>query len=64
MRGNHDAAVAQAPLPTMRPDARVAVEWTRSQLDAAQLDFLQRLPLTQHHGELLFAHASAWDPAG
>jgi len=62
--GNHDSAVVQGASPTMRPDARRVVEWTRAQLDAAQLDFLASLPLTQERGELLFVHANAWYPAG
>jgi diadenosine tetraphosphatase ApaH/serine/threonine PP2A family protein phosphatase len=62
--GNHDAAVARGPLPTMRMDARYVVEWTRERLDAAQLEFLARLPLSQTLGEVLFVHANAHDPAG
>lgn len=62
--GNHDAAVARGPSPTMRPDARTVVEWTRSQLDVEQIDFLAALPLQQEMGELLFVHANAYNPAG
>lgn len=62
VRGNHDAAVAQAPTPTMRADARFVVDWTRERLDADQLGFLTRLPLTHERGELLFVHANAFDP--
>ena len=61
--GNHDAAVAQGPAPNMRPDARHVVEWTMAQLNPAQRDFLVQLPMTQEHGELLFVHANATDPA-
>ena len=32
--GNHDAAVVQGPLPTMIPEARQVVDWTRARLDA------------------------------
>jgi diadenosine tetraphosphatase ApaH/serine/threonine PP2A family protein phosphatase len=60
--GNHDAAVVQGALPTMRLDAREAVDWTRAQLDPAQIDFLASLPLAQTSGELLFVHASAHQP--
>lgn len=63
VQGNHDAAVAQAPGPQMRPDARRVVEWTQAQLSAAQRDFLAGLPLTQAHGDLLFVHANAAAPA-
>jgi diadenosine tetraphosphatase ApaH/serine/threonine PP2A family protein phosphatase len=63
VQGNHDAAVALAPGPQMRPDARRVVEWTQAQLNAAQRDFLCSLPLTQQHGEVLFVHANADEPA-
>ncbi len=62
--GNHDQAVVQGPSPTMRPEARRVVEWTRAQLDAAQIEFLAGLPMTQAWGELLFVHANAYNPAG
>ena len=41
-----------------------AIDWTRSQLTAAQSDFLTRLPLTFNDNDRLFVHASAHDPAG
>jgi diadenosine tetraphosphatase ApaH/serine/threonine PP2A family protein phosphatase len=62
VQGNHDAAVASGPLPTMIPEARVVVEWTRERLDAAQLAFLGALPLSRVEGEVLFVHANAWAP--
>ncbi|MDM4764675.1 metallophosphoesterase family protein [Pelomonas sp. SE-A7] len=62
--GNHDSAVARGALPSMREDARAAIEWTRSQLGRHHLDFLQQLPMTQRRGELLFVHANAYDPGG
>lgn len=64
VQGNHDAAVVRGALPSMRIDARTVVEWTRSQLDATQIDFLASLPLSQETGELLFVHANAYAPAG
>ncbi len=64
VQGNHDAAVARGALPTMRPDARRVVEWTREQLDPSQLDFLASLPLQQVVGEVLYVHANAFDPPG
>jgi diadenosine tetraphosphatase ApaH/serine/threonine PP2A family protein phosphatase len=60
--GNHDLAVLQGPLPTMHPDARAAVEWTRAQLDATQLAFLATLPMSARLGECLFVHANAYAP--
>lgn len=62
--GNHDQAVVRGAAPGMRPDARYVVEWTRDQLDAAQLDFLASLPMTQQHGDQFYVHANAWAPAG
>jgi len=61
--GNHDAAVVQGPLPTMVPEAREVVEWTRAQLDAEQLAFLSGLPMSITEGDMLFVHASAHTPA-
>src|SRR6476661_5824573 len=64
VQGNHDAAVAQGPQPSMVADARAVVAWTRGRLDAGQLDFLTALPLSQVEGDALFVHANAWAPAG
>lgn len=63
VQGNHDAAVARGPLPTMRAEARYVIGWTREQLDGAQLDFLASLPLTCERGEVLYVHANAYEPA-
>ena len=60
--GNHDAAVVQTIRKQMHAEALEAVEWTRAQLDARQLAFLQDLPLTVEHNGCLFVHASAWNP--
>jgi predicted phosphodiesterase len=64
VQGNHDQAVVQGASATMRPDPRYVIEWTRERLNAAQLDFLAGLPMTATHGDILFVHANAWDPAG
>lgn len=61
--GNHDAGAAQAPSPTMRPDARKVIEWTQAQLDEKQLGWLRRLPLSVTDGNMLFVHANAFAPA-
>lgn len=63
VQGNHDQAVVLGASPGMRPEPRYVVEWTRGRLDAAQIDFLASLPLTQRFGDLLFVHANAWAPA-
>src|SRR5580692_11688631 len=47
--GNHDAAAA--------------IAWTRGKLDAAQRNFLEKLPLTVEDGDRLYVHASADEPA-
>jgi predicted phosphodiesterase len=60
--GNHDAAVVQGPLPTMIPEARQVVEWTRDQLDADQLAFLATLPMSASDGDRLYVHANAFAP--
>ena len=63
VQGNHDAAVATGPQPSMVADARAVVAWTRDRLDTAQVAFLAALPLTHVEGEVLFVHANAWAPA-
>ena len=62
--GNHDSAIVTGPLPSMRDDAREAILWTRSQLDASQLDFLAGLPMYREREDCLFVHANAFDPQG
>jgi len=61
--GNHDDAIASGTA-GMNAIAAAAIDWTRSQLTAAQSDFLARLPLTFDDNDRLFVHASADDPAG
>jgi diadenosine tetraphosphatase ApaH/serine/threonine PP2A family protein phosphatase len=60
--GNHDSAACGAP-ERMNDEAALAIEWTRTQLDAAQREFLAGLPLTAQEGERLYVHASAAMPA-
>ncbi|HZW20665.1 metallophosphoesterase family protein [Noviherbaspirillum sp.] len=62
VQGNHDIAVTQAASKHMNPQAREVVEWTRAQLNEEQLQFLDKLPLTQEHNNLLFVHATAAEP--
>jgi len=61
--GNHDAAVVQGPLPTMIPEARQVVEWTRERLDAEQLAFLAAMPMSVSDGDRMFVHANAFAPS-
>ncbi len=63
IQGNHDLATVLGANEAMRPDARAVIEWTRAQLDAQQLSFLESLPLSRRHGERLFVHANAYAPA-
>ena len=63
VQGNHDAATVRGASPAMRDEPRLVVDWTRSQLDEAQLGFLDQLPLTAQVDEVLFVHANAWAPA-
>ncbi len=66
VQGNHDEAVARGSSPSMHPDARVVIDWTRAQLSHAQLQVLQKLPLQARGepGRCLFVHANAFAPAG
>ena len=62
IKGNHDAAIGR-PRDTMTSHARIAIDWTREQLDPAQKDFLANLPLSVSWGDTLFVHAEASHPA-
>jgi diadenosine tetraphosphatase ApaH/serine/threonine PP2A family protein phosphatase len=62
LKGNHDAAVL-ADAAGMNAAAHEAILWTRTQLNAAQRDFLAVLPLTFEEDDRLFVHASADLPA-
>lgn len=61
--GNHDSAVVSGPTPTMVPQAREVVEWTRRELDDQQLAFLASLPLAVTEDDRLYVHANAFAPA-
>lgn len=61
--GNHDSAAIGTP-ERMNDEATLAIEWTRRQLNPAQLEFLAGRPLTAEEGDRLYVHASAADPAG
>lgn len=61
VRGNHDDA-AVAPVAGADRADQAGAGWTHSQLTAAQLTFLDALPLTAQHGKLLLVHASAREP--
>ena len=61
IRGNHDAAAADDNN-TLGSLARVAIAWTREQLDAGHRQFLAGLPLDFNEDDRLYVHASACDP--
>jgi len=60
--GNHDAAAAGQQV-AMNETAAAAIAWTRGKLDAAQRNFLEKLPLSVEDGDRLYVHASADEPA-
>ena len=59
--GNHDAAVGGS-ADGMNLEARIAIEWTRTELGKPARDFLDALPLTQTDGSRLYVHSEASDP--
>jgi diadenosine tetraphosphatase ApaH/serine/threonine PP2A family protein phosphatase len=61
--GNHDAAAAGQQV-AMNETAAAAIAWTRGKLDAAQRNFLEKLPLSVEDGDRLYVHASADEPSG
>jgi diadenosine tetraphosphatase ApaH/serine/threonine PP2A family protein phosphatase len=60
--GNHDSAMMSAD-ERMNSIATAAIEWTRTQLAPAHVDFLATLPLIVEDGARLYVHASAQTPA-
>lgn len=56
LQGNHDRAIGD-PRESMNPDARTAIDWTRTRLDATAADFLAALPLAVEDGERIYMHA-------
>lgn len=59
--GNHDAAIGGS-ADQMTLEARVAIEWTRTELGKPARDFLANLPLTRNDGDRLYVHAEASHP--
>lgn len=62
IRGNHDEAVSSGG-DSMNPYARLAIEWTRGRLDAAQRRFLAQLPLVIEEEDRLYVHSEASQPS-
>lgn len=62
LKGNHDSAVTNR-AEHLNVTALRAMIWTRTRLSPDHAAFLDALPLTHREGDVLFAHASANDPA-
>lgn len=60
--GNHDAAALGRTIDPLNANAEAAIEWTRTRLGDKQRSFLESLPLTVRHDDILFVHASAAAP--
>ena len=61
LRGNHDDAASKS-TQSMTENARLAIEWTRNQLDAEARAFLGHLPMQVSEDDRLYVHASANAP--
>lgn len=61
--GNHDEAVFEDRHMGMNASANAAIEWTKSQLNSMQVQFLKDLPLIVKEDDMCFVHASAHNPA-
>jgi len=64
VRGNHDEAAGGTGPVSLNEDARRCIDWTRHELDPAQMAFIGGLPFAARDGNCLFVHANGWDPAG
>nr|WP_315192893.1 metallophosphoesterase family protein [uncultured Aquabacterium sp.] len=63
VKGNHDDAIRHEAAHHMGSHVQASLAWTRSQLSAAHVAFIESLPLTAVLGDCLFAHANVHDPA-
>ena len=61
--GNHDQAVFEDRRHQMNASANAAIEWTKTQLNSTQVQFLKNLPLIIQEESMCFVHASAHNPA-
>ena len=61
--GNHDQAIFEDLSKQMNASANAAIEWTKSQLNSTQVQFLKDLPLMIQEEDMCFVHASAHNPA-
>ena len=63
VKGNHDDAIEHEGEPQLGSHVLASIAWTRKQLGAAHIAFIESLPLTATLGDCLFAHANVHDPA-
>jgi diadenosine tetraphosphatase ApaH/serine/threonine PP2A family protein phosphatase len=61
LQGNHDA-LAVCPPAEIRTVGDVTAGWTHDQLSDAHRDWIQKLPLTHQHENMLLVHASVNEP--
>ena len=63
VRGNHDgAAVGGTEIDWFNPEARAAMEWTRSTISDTTREWLAALPKRREEGDLTLVHGSPRDP--
>lgn len=62
VQGNHDAAAVSGLCETMDFIAREAIYWTRTQINGAERQFLQDLPLFMEQEDMCLVHACAENP--
>jgi diadenosine tetraphosphatase ApaH/serine/threonine PP2A family protein phosphatase len=61
--GNHEYAIAgQTDLSRFQPRVTVVTGWTKDQLNAEEIDYLKKLPLSHITGNFTLAHGSPRDP--
>jgi predicted phosphodiesterase len=61
--GNHDRAAAGGEeIEWFNPDARAAMEWTRTRISAATIDWLRALPEQRTEHDIGMVHGSPRDP--
>jgi len=63
VRGNHDTAALGGPeIDWFNPDARAAMEWTRSRITRRTRSWLAELPVQRVEGDCTLVHGSPRDP--
>ncbi len=61
--GNHDeAAIDLSRTEFFNPFARIAAEWTNSELTDMNIDYIHSLPHTLERNGLIFVHSSPYEP--